>query len=56
MCHEQRWRERRERREEESREVWLDFDRNRPADAPVPDTEPDVTRLEDEDEVITVER
>jgi hypothetical protein len=49
MCHEQLWREWRARRAEESREIWLDFERTRPADEPVvPDERPDLTRLEAE--------
>jgi hypothetical protein len=57
MCHEEWWRERRARRAEESREVWLDFERTRPVDEPVvPDDERDITRLEDEDEAVTAER
>jgi len=57
MCHEQWWRERRARRADESREVWLDFERTRPADEPVmPDDEPDVTRLDAEDEVVVADR
>jgi hypothetical protein len=56
MCNEYYWRERRRQREQESREVWLDFERNAPVDAPVaPDEEPDVTRLE-QDEVAASER
>ena len=58
MCYERSWwQERRARREQGSRDVWLDFERTRPADEPVmPDEEPDVTRLADEDEVVTAEK
>ena len=57
MCHEQWRRERRMRHATESREVWLEFERTRPADEPVvPDDERDITRLEDEDEAVTAER
>ncbi len=57
MCHEQWWRERRARRAEESREVWLEFERTAPVDEPViPDDEPDVTRLDAEEEVVARDR
>jgi hypothetical protein len=57
MCHELWWRDRSMRREQESRDVWLDFERTRPVDEPVlADEEPDVTRLADEDEVVTAEK
>jgi hypothetical protein len=54
MCHEGWWRERRARREEESRAIWLDFEQTPPADEPdVPRERPDVTRLEREsDELV----
>ena len=51
MCHEGWWRERRARREEESREIWQDFERTRPGDRPeVPEDQPEVTRLDTEQE------
>ena len=53
MCNEQWWRERRMREAEESREVWLDFEQTRPADEP---EEPEVTRLETDDEPVAAER
>ena len=57
MCHEQWWRERRVRRSEESRDVWLDFERTRAVDEAVtPDEEPGVTRLDAEDEVVAADR
>jgi hypothetical protein len=57
MCHEQWWLERRLRRSEESRELWLDFERTRPLDEPVPrDEQADVTRLDAEDEVVSADR
>ena len=57
MCHEQWWRERRARRSEESRDVWLDFERTPPADEPViPDEQPDVRRLDAEEEVVAADR
>jgi hypothetical protein len=58
MCHEQWWAERRRRRAEESREVWLDFDRTRPVDepAPVPGDEPDTVRLEQDEEPVAGRR
>ncbi len=57
MCHELWWRERRARRAEDSREVWLDFERTRPADDPVvPEEQPEPMRLDAADEVVTVER
>ena len=57
MCHEEWWRDRRARRAEESREVWLDFERTQPVDDPaLTDDEPDVTRLDGKDEVVAAER
>jgi hypothetical protein len=57
MCHELWWRDRSMRREQESRDVWLDFERTRPVDEPVlADEEPDVTRLAGDDEVVATER
>ncbi len=58
MCHEGWWRERRARREEESRELWLDFERTRPGDRPeVPEDRPEVTRLDTEkEEAVPAER
>jgi hypothetical protein len=51
MCHEAWWRERRARRDEESREIWRDFERVWPADPPaVPDERPEVTRLDSEEQ------
>jgi hypothetical protein len=57
MCHEQWWRERRARRADEAREVWLDFERTEPADEPlVPEPEPEITRLDAPDEAVPAER
>jgi hypothetical protein len=57
VCHEQWFRARRDRRADESREVWLDFERTRPREAPpAPDDEPEITRLDAEDDVVATER
>ena len=56
MCHEQWWRDWRVRRSEESRDVWLDFERTRPADEPVVRDEPDTTRLDADEEVVAADR
>ena len=57
MCHDQWLAERRMRHAKESRDVWRDFDETRPADdVPAQDDEPDVIRLQAEDEVVAIER
>jgi hypothetical protein len=58
MCHDAWWRERRARRDEESREMWRDFDRVRRDEAPEdPAEKPGVTRLDaDEQEPVPTER
>jgi hypothetical protein len=55
MCHE-RWMRRREQEAEESRRVWLDFERTTPiADPDPPEKEPERTRVESDEEVVSAE-
>jgi len=57
MCHEQWWRDRRAQQADESRRIWLDFERTEPTgEPPAPEKEPEVTRLDAEDEVVATKR
>jgi hypothetical protein len=58
MCHENWWRERRNRRAEESQQIWQDFERAWPADAPeARDERPAQVRVDtEEQEPVPVER
>jgi hypothetical protein len=56
MCH-ARWTQRRAEQDEQSREVWLDFERTTPVAQPEQPVEPpDVTRVEAPEEIATADR
>ena len=56
MCHERWWLDRRARQDEESREIWRDFEQTTAGGEPAPDAEPEVTRLDAADPVAAAER